>query len=91
MTKRVSSFRISVVMYIGRELANEIFVRGNVFFLRDVVRTYIYIFFPYFIDTLFLLCDSKPCTYDVIYMMRLLLQFLFIICNILFLFHTKMP
>ena len=32
-------------MYIGRELANEIFVRGNVFFLRDVVRTYIYIFF----------------------------------------------
>ena len=80
-----------VVMYIGRELANEIFVRGNVFFLRDVVRTYIYIFFPYFIDTLFLLYDSKPCTYDVLYMMRLLLQFLFIICNILFLFHTKMP
>ena len=27
-----------------------------------------YFFFFYsFIDTLFLLCDSKPCTYDVIY------------------------
>ena len=24
-------------------------------------------FFSSFIDTLFLLCDSKPCTYDVIY------------------------
>ena len=75
-----------VVMYIGRELANEIFVRGNVFFLRDVVRTYIYIFFPYFIDTLFLLCDSIPCTYDVIYMMRLLLQFFHLSLHMLFLF-----
>ena len=37
----------------------------------------IFFFFSSFIDTLFLLCDSKPCTYDVIYiyiyMMRLLL------------------
>ena len=46
------------------------------FFLRDVVRTNVFFFsFSYFINTLFLLCDSKPCTYDVIYMMRLLLQF----------------
>ena len=36
------------------------------FFFRDVVRTYVF-FFSSFIDTLFLLCDSKPCTYDVIY------------------------
>ena len=51
------------------------FVKGSVyiFFLRDVVRTYVFLFFSSFRDTLFLHCDSKPCTYDVIYMMRLLL------------------
>ena len=42
--KRGVVLDMRVVMYIGRELANEIFVRGNVFFLRDVVRTYIYIY-----------------------------------------------
>ena len=26
-----------------------------------------FFFFSSFIDTLFLLCDSKPCAYDVIY------------------------
>ena len=31
------------------------------------MRTYIFFFFSSFIDTLFLLCDSKSCTYDVIY------------------------
>ena len=68
-----------------------------------------FFFFSSFIDTLFLLCDSKHCTYDVIYIwwgcyyncftylfmccffslfMHMLLT---IVCNLLFLFHTKMP
>ena len=40
--------------------------------MNDVVRTCV--FSSSFIDTVFLLYDIKPCTYDVIYMMRLLLQ-----------------
>ena len=43
------------------------YIGGVFFFLRDVVRTYVFFFFSSFIDTLFLRCDSKPCTYDVIY------------------------
>ena len=74
-----------VVMYIGGELAQEIFVRGSVYILRDVVRTYVF-FFSYFLDTWLLLYDSKPCTYDVIYMMRLLLQFFHLSLHVLFLF-----
>ena len=54
-------------------------------FFRDVVRTYIF-FFSSFRDTLFLYCDRKPCTYDVIYMMRLLLQFFHLSLHLLFLF-----
>ena len=55
--------------YVNIELANPLrtYVRGSVYILRDVVRTYIFFFFSSFIDTLFLLCDSKSCTYDVIY------------------------
>ena len=66
------------------------------------MRTYVFFFFSSFKDTLFLHYDSKPCTYDVIYMIRLLLQFFHLFlhafslyahasyCNLLFLFHTKM-
>ena len=43
-------------------------------------------FFSSFIDILFLLCDSKLCTYNVIYMMRLLLQFFRLSFHVLFLF-----
>ena len=46
----------------------------------------IYFFFSSFRDTLFLYCDRKPCTYDVIYMMRLLLQFFHLSLHVLFLF-----
>ena len=47
-----------------------------------------YLFFlSSFIDTLFLLCDSKPCTYDVIYMMRLLLHFFHLSLHALLLFY----
>ena len=73
-----------VVMYIGGELAQEIFVRGSVYILRDVVRTFF--FFSYFLETWLLLYDIKPCTYDVIYMMRLLLQFFHLSLHVLFLF-----
>ena len=56
-------------------------------FLRDVVKTYVF-FFSYILDTLFLLCDSEPCTYDVIYiyMIRLLLQFFHLSLHVLFFF-----
>ena len=43
-----------------------------------------FFFFSSFRDTLH--CDSKPCTYDVIYMMRLLLQFFHLSLHVLFLF-----
>ena len=103
-----------VVIYIGGELAYEIFVRGSVFFIffyfGGCSEDLCIFFFSSFIDTLFLLCDSKPCTYDVIYIydevvitvlspistcvisfLSLCTCFLFIVCNHLFLFHTKMP
>ena len=56
-------------------------------FTRDVVRTYCIFSFLYFLDTLFLHCDSKPCTYvDIyIYILRLLLQF-HLSLHVLFLF-----
>jgi len=50
------------------------------------VRTYVFFFFSSFRDTLFLHYDSKPCTYDAIYMMRLLLQFFHLFLHVLFLF-----
>ena len=62
-----------VVMYIGGKLAQEIFVRGSVYFFEGCSEDLCIFFFSSFRDTLFLLCDSKPCIYDVIYMMRLLL------------------
>ena len=57
------------------------------FIMRDVVRTFCIIYFLYFLDALFLHCDSKPCTlidmniyiyvcvcvYIYIYILRLLL------------------
>ena len=54
------------------------------------MRTYVFFFFSSFRDTLFLHCDSEPCTYDdiyiYIYMMRLLLQFFHLSLHVLFLF-----
>ena len=54
-------------------------------FTRDVVRTYCIFSFLYFLDTLFLHYDSKPCIhlYIYIYILRLLLLFftyLFMYC-----------
>ena len=47
-----------------------------------------YFLFPSFRDTLFLHCDSKICTYDVIYIyiLRLLLHFFHLSLHVLFLF-----
>ena len=44
------------------------------------------IFFSSIRDTLFLHYDNKPCTYDVIYMIRLLLQFFHLSLHVLLLF-----
>ena len=52
-------------------------------FVRDVVRTYCIFSFLYFLDTLFLHYDSKPCIHLYIYILRLLLLFftyLFMYC-----------
>ena len=54
----------------------------SIFFSRDVVRTCV--FFSFLL--LKIHCDSKPCTYDVIYMIRLLLQFFHLSLHVLFLF-----
>ena len=67
------------------------------------MRTYCIFSFLYFLDTLFLHCDSKPCTYVDIYVevvitvspisscvvsfLSLCTCFLYIVCNILFLFQ----
>ena len=57
------------------------------FFLFEGCSEDLCIFFLFFfLDTLFLLCDSKPYTYDVIYMIRLLLQFFHLSLHVLFLF-----
>ena len=63
--------------------------------------------FLFFLDTLFLYCDNKPCTLIdihievvitvspisscVVSFHSLCTYFLLIVCNLLFLFHTKMP
>ena len=52
---------MSVVVYLGGELALEIFVRGSVHFVEGCNEDLCIFFFASFRDTLFLLCDSKPC------------------------------
>ena len=59
---------------------------GGVFFFIFKGCSEDFFFFSSFIDTLFLLCDSKSCTYDVIYIMRFLLQFFHLFFHVLFLF-----
>ena len=101
---------MKVVMCLGGEL--DIFVRGSVYFFEGCNEDLcIFFFFSSFIDTLFLLCDSKPCTYFDIYIyifdevvitifscisscvvsfFSLCTCFLYLVCSILFQFHTKM-
>ena len=74
----------------GRVSIGNFFLLGGVFifFLGCSEDLCIFFFFSSFRDTLFLHCDSKPCTYDdtYIYMMRLLLQFVHLSLHVLFLF-----
>ena len=84
MTKKGSSFGYeSSYVLKGRVSIGDIFVRQSVFVLRDVVRTFYIFSFLFFLDTLFLLYDSKPCTHFDIYIERLLLHsftYLFMCC-----------
>ena len=108
MTKRESSFGYeSSHVLRGRVSIGDIFIRGSVYFLRHVVKTFFvsFLFFTFWIH-----CDRKPCTLIDIYIyiyievvitispisscivsfLSLCTCFLFIVCNLLFLFHTKM-
>ena len=68
MIKRESSFGYeSSHVLRGRVSIGDIFVRGSVYTLKDVVRTFYIFSFLYLLDTLFLHCDSKPCTFFDIY------------------------
>ena len=53
VTKRGSSFgMMRIVLYLGGELAYDIFVRGSVYILRDVVSilcTFLFFLFGYII------------------------------------------
>ena len=57
---------------------------GASIFFEGCSKDLCILFFSSFGDTLFLHCDSKPCTYDVISMMRLLLQFFHLSLHVLF-------
>ena len=46
VTKKGNSFDMRVVIYIGGELVQEIFIKGSIYiFLRNVVRTYVFFSF----------------------------------------------
>ena len=53
--------------------------------MRDVVRTYCIFSFLYFSDTLFLHCNSKPCTYVDIYI-EVVITFFHLSLHVLFIF-----
>ena len=81
---------------------------GGVFFLRDVVKTYVF-FLSYILDTLFLIVIVNlvfmmlyiydkvvitvlsPILTCVVFFLSLCTCFLYIVCNLLFLFYIKMP
>ena len=55
------------------------------FFLKDVVRTCCIFSFLFFLDKLFILCDSKPCTHFVIYI-EFVITFFHLLLHVLFCF-----
>ena len=94
VTKRESSFRmIRVVLYLGGELAYDIFfVRGSVYILRDVVRilcTFLFFIFSYII----LLYTGLVMTYlwSTLYLFSFIYMFMYIVfhlsLNVLFLLY----
>ena len=84
MTKRGSIFGYeSSHVLKGRVSVGDIFVRGSVFVYEGSSEDFLYLFFSLFLDTLFLLCDSKSCILFDIYILRLLLHsftYLFMCC-----------
>ena len=54
MTKRGSSFRMRVVMYLRGELAWDFLLGGVFYTLRDVVRIYVLFFFGSYITLLYI-------------------------------------
>ena len=92
MTKKGSSFGYeSSYVLKGRVSIGDIFVRQSVFVLRDVVRTFYIFSFLFFLDTLFLLYDSKPCTHFDIYIYiererEVVITFFHLSLHVLFLF-----
>ena len=62
MTKRGSNFGYkSSHVLRGRVSVGDIFVKGSVFVYEGCSEDFLYLFFSLFLDTLFLLCDSKHC------------------------------
>ena len=53
--------------------------------MRDLVRTFCIFSFLFFLDTLFLFCDSKPCTHFDIYI-EVIITFFHLSLHMLFLF-----
>ena len=87
MTKRGSSFRYESSHVLRERVSIELFDRGTVFVYKGCRENFLYLFFSFFLDKLFLHCDSKPCTlidlYIYIYILRLLLHsftYLFVCC-----------
>ena len=75
-----------VVMYLGGELVQEIFLLGECFLFEGCSEEYLYLFFLY---TLFLHCDSKPCTHFDIYIyiyIEVVITFFHLSLHVLFLF-----
>ena len=66
--KRGSSFGYESSQVLrGRVSIGDIFVRGSVYLLKDVVMNFCILSFLSILDTLFLHCDSKPYIHFDIY------------------------
>ena len=85
-TKRRSSFGYeSSHVLRGRVSRGDIFVKGSVYFYEGCSEDFLYFFFSFFLDTLFLHCDSKPCTFIDIYI-EVVITFCHLSLHVLFLF-----
>ena len=86
VTKMESSFGYESSHVIrGRVSVGDTFVRGSVFFLRDVMRTFCIFSFLYCLDSLFLHCDSKPYIYFDIYI-KVVITFFHLSLHVFFFF-----
>ena len=67
VTKRGSSFRYESSHVLKEKVSIGLFERGSVFVYEGCSENFLYFFFSFFLDILFLHCDSKPCTLIDIY------------------------